>query len=347
MTGTGTNWTWRTNQTATSFTSGFNSGMATGGYGIRVSGTNGSGREGNTSNWVDIIRDISSPSIPVGLNLVCNTNGSVSASWSPAADVGCGGLHSYPYWARLSTDPNFGSSSVIYSNGTWPDGWTSGITKSTPATAFGPGVTVYGKVRSRDTFDQQSAWAVNDSCVIPTAIPSPIPGTPVVNASPACTSGNGTWTWSAVSPAAASYDLQRQGTGWDWISNQTATSFTSNFNSGFPTGNYGVRVAGKNGSGQNGNWSNWANISRDISAPSVPSTPVGTYATASVVLPGQLLLMRDAAHAPSIKPAPIGCRETGKVNLKQAISIMGLRCPRTHARVGQPRNRPTLRRPAG
>ncbi len=92
--GTGTNWDWTSIQTTTSFTSSFNSGMATGGYGVRVAGINASGRYGNTSNWVNINRDISAPSTPVGLNLVCNTNGSVSASWSPATDVGCGGLHS-------------------------------------------------------------------------------------------------------------------------------------------------------------------------------------------------------------------------------------------------------------
>ena len=271
-----TAWNWASTVSGSSYTSSFTTGYATGNYGIRVSSHMSIP---SWSSWVNIGRDVTAPSTPGGLNLVCNTNGSVSASWSPATDTGCGGLHNYPYWARLSTDPNFGSSSVIYSNDTWPDGWTSGITKSTPASAFGPGITVYGRVRSRDSFDTQSAWATNDSCVFPTAIPSPTPGTPVVNAGPACTSGNGTWTWSAVSPPAASYDLQRQGSGWDWTSNQTAISFTSNFNSGFSTGSYGVRVAGKNVSGQNGNWSNWANISRDISAPSVPITPNGTYAT--------------------------------------------------------------------
>ena len=270
-----TAWNWTSSVSGNSFTSTFTSGYATGNYGIRVSWKMA---EPIWSSWLNVGRDVTAPTTPGGLNLVCNTNGSVSASWSPATDTGCGGLHNYPYWARLSTDPNFGSSSVIYSNDTWPDGWTSGITKSTPASAFGPGITVYGRVRSRDSFDTQSAWATNDSCVIPTAIPSPTPGTPVVNANPACTSGNGAWTWSAVSPPAASYDLQRQGSGWDWTSNQTTTSFTSNFNAGFSTGSYGVRVAGKNASGQNGNWSNWANISRDISAPSVPVTPNGTYA---------------------------------------------------------------------
>ncbi len=146
-------WNWQSTVSGNTFTSGFTSGTATGNYGIRVSSYIS---VPSWSSWVNIGRDVTSPSTPGGLNLICNTNGSVSASWSPAADVGCGGLHSYPYWARLSTDPNFGSSAVIYSNGTWPDGWTSGITKSTPANAFGPGVTVYGRVRSRDTFDQQS-----------------------------------------------------------------------------------------------------------------------------------------------------------------------------------------------
>ncbi|MBK6430359.1 hypothetical protein [Candidatus Amarolinea dominans] len=198
-------------------------------------------------------------------------------------------MHNYPYWARLSTDPNFGSSSVIYSNDTWPDGWTSGITKSTPASAFGPGITVYGRVRSRDSFDTQSAWATNDSCVIPTAIPSPTPGTPVVNGSPACTSGNGTWTWSAVSPAAASYDLQRQGSGWDWTSNQTATSFTSNFNSGFPPAAMeyelqGKMVPDKMEIGQTGQISAETSLRRQY-----PLHPMAHMLPASVVFPGQLL----------------------------------------------------------
>ncbi len=148
-----TAWNWQSTISGNSYTSSFASGFATGNYGIRVSSHIS---VPSWSTWVNIGRDVTAPATPGGLNLVCNTNGSLSASWSPAVDVGCGGLHSYPYWARLSTDPNFGSSAVIYSNGTWPDGWTSGITKSTPANAFGPGVTVYGRVRSRDTFDQQS-----------------------------------------------------------------------------------------------------------------------------------------------------------------------------------------------
>jgi len=162
-------------------------------------------------------RDVASPGTPVGLTLVCNTNGSVSASWSSATDTGCGGLHSYPYWTRLSTDLNF---STVYSDSSWQDTWKSGTTKSTNAAAFGPGVRVYGKTRSRDVFDQQSAWttaSLDDSCVVPTAIPSPTPGTPSVSVNPSCTNGNSTWTWSAVTPPAASYDIQRSSdaTAWD------------------------------------------------------------------------------------------------------------------------------------
>ena len=123
--------------------------------------------------------DKSAPNIPANLNAICNVDGSVSASWDAATDVGCKGLHSSPYWAQAGTDPTF---ATAYSDSSWANGWTAETTdKSTNAGAFSAGSTVYVHVRARDGFDQQSGFSlVNASCVVPIPTPTPtsIPPSP-------------------------------------------------------------------------------------------------------------------------------------------------------------------------
>ena len=74
------------------------------------------------------------------------------------------GLHATPYWAQVSTDPAFASA---YSDSSWANTWTAGVTKSTNTGAFSGGNTVYVHVRSHDGFDQQSAWSANVSALCP------------------------------------------------------------------------------------------------------------------------------------------------------------------------------------
>ena len=70
-----TAWNWTSSVSGNSFTPSF-SGYATGNYGIRVSWKMA---EPAWSSWLNIGRDIIAPTTPGGLNLICNTNGSVSA----------------------------------------------------------------------------------------------------------------------------------------------------------------------------------------------------------------------------------------------------------------------------
>jgi len=169
--------------------------------------------------------DKSASNVPTGLDLTCHLNGSVDASWNAAADVGCIGLHSTPYWAQVSTDPTF---ATAINTAPWLNTWTSGTSKSTAIGAFSAEDVVYGHVRSRDGFDQQSAWsapALPVSCTIPT----PLPPTPACDNAHFNSTGNAKtpiiWSWT---DGAAGIQVRDNPLGLWWYNNSAISPLTIN-----------------------------------------------------------------------------------------------------------------------
>ena len=137
---------------------------------IEVCAENGFGE--NCSTVYTVTMDNSAPPVPVPTVQAiadgsCTGKYFVDVSWAPVSDVGCGGMNATPYWSQMSPDPAFGS--VIFG---WNNTWDA-ATHQTSSTSYAPGTVLYAHVRSRDTFDQQSAWSPNTSLTIPT--PSPYP----------------------------------------------------------------------------------------------------------------------------------------------------------------------------
>lgn len=126
----------------------------------------------NCSNSFLVTMDANPPPVPVP-TLTLTTDGScvgksfVNVSWNAVADSGCGGLHANPYWAQASTIASF--STVLFG---WNNTWVSTRTQ-TSTSSYVPGTVIYSRIRSRDVFNQQSAWSIIGGVTIPT--PSPYP----------------------------------------------------------------------------------------------------------------------------------------------------------------------------
>ena len=104
----------------------------------------------------------------------------VGFSWSAVTDTGCSGMSATPYWSQIST------SSIFSTVPDWLNGWTTGTSRAStaPAGIFAQGTTVYFHVRSRDAFNNQSAWSARVNRVVNAANCSGIPPTPTPTVTP-------------------------------------------------------------------------------------------------------------------------------------------------------------------
>lgn len=171
--------------------------------------------------------DKSASNVPTGLSLTCHLNGSVDALWNAAADIGCKGLHSTPYWAQVSTDSNF---ATAINTAPWLNAWTSGTTKSTAAGAFSTGDVVYGHVRSRDGFDQQSVW--NPAPPVSCTISTPQPPTAVCKEADFNSDGHAKtpiiWSWTDGAAGLQSKDNSFSLPGYWWYNASAISPLTIN-----------------------------------------------------------------------------------------------------------------------
>jgi len=155
--------------------------LAAGSHTLSVCANNGVGTNCSLSVQSPVIGvDITPPPVPIPTYTLtsdpaCRGKYYLNMGWNGVADSGCGGLSSTPYWAQVSNastvDASGGFSTI---NSAWSanNTWLN-VLAETSSASYTPGTTLYGHVRSRDAFDNQSAWSTTDTVVIPT--PSPYP----------------------------------------------------------------------------------------------------------------------------------------------------------------------------
>lgn len=126
--------------------------------------------------------DTSPPPIPTNRQLSCFYSQSVGGvdyykvtySWDAAFDNGCAGLHTFPYWSQISEQSTF---AMVPD---WYNSWSSATTRTSSDGdgEFVSNTTIYAHVRSRDSYDNQSIWSVNNSLTLNNTNCSGIPVTP-------------------------------------------------------------------------------------------------------------------------------------------------------------------------
>ncbi len=214
------------------------------------------------SNIVWSTQDASAPPVPGMLAEPLFTPGTSNiVSWDPVTDGGVGGVE---YYNELSTDGAF----------TNPIG--SGWTTSTEYTwnNLGDGSRYWYRVRSRDSFDQRSAW----SAFVSSTQDDRAPPVPTLAALPTVSKGTAlTVSWNAVTDAGVGgeeYEVQRStsstfatvGGTSGWV---TSTSHTF---SGLSDGvMYYYRVRSRDGFDHRSAWSAVRNSQQDASPPTQPS----------------------------------------------------------------------------
>jgi len=126
--------------------------------------------------------DLDPPLVPTNRQLSCFYSKTVagvdyykvSYRWDAMSDIGCADMHTYPYWSQISQQSNF---STVPD---WYNSWSSATTRtsSNGDGEFFSNTTIYAHVRSRDSFDNQSAWSVNDVLTLNSSNCSGTPPTP-------------------------------------------------------------------------------------------------------------------------------------------------------------------------
>ncbi len=229
------------------------------------------------SNVVWSIQDASSPPSPAMTAEPTYTAGtSNTLYWSAVADAGVGGVQ---YLCELSTDATF--TSPLASGWTTRTEWTW--------SNLGDGSRYYYRVRSRDGFDQRSAWSNSVSSTQDDRAPT----VPTLTAEPAYTAGTtNQLAWSAATDAGVGgveYEVQcgmdstfatvGLTSGW--------TASTGHTFSGLSDGvTYYYRVRSRDAFDHRSAWSSAVYSTQDASPPTSPSLaaePPYTQGTSNTV----------------------------------------------------------------
>jgi len=116
--------------------------------------------------------DTSPPPVPNERVFTCKlsgTNGGINNYqvryvWNAVSDIGTAGMHPYGYWSQISTKADF---SVVPQPG-WYNSWDDQLQRTSDI-AFVENTTLYARIRTRDLYDNQSAWSEISSLVLNTS----------------------------------------------------------------------------------------------------------------------------------------------------------------------------------
>ncbi len=114
----------------------------------------------------------------------------VQYNWNPVSDQACAGLHTFPYWAQISTTSNYATTinyEIAAGGIRLPDnGWSGDLDTLADVTE---GTPIFAHVASRDRADNQSVWSTSISftptktiCIGTPPTPSPTPTIPAATA---------------------------------------------------------------------------------------------------------------------------------------------------------------------
>jgi hypothetical protein len=207
-------------------------------------------------------QDASPPSAPGLAAEPAFTAGSANqVAWSPSSDFGVGGV---TYWAEFAAGPGFG---VVIGN----SGWTPATSAS--FVGLSDGVTYYFRVKSRDSFNQESAFSGAAHSQQDASAPS-VPGASPLSA---FTSGAAVaFSWNASFDAGVGgieYEAQyAAGAGFSPVLGSSGWTGAISFAfGGLADGvTYALRVRARDAFGYASSFSSTVTTTMDASPPAVP-----------------------------------------------------------------------------